>query len=183
MFARFCQWIIKVMGWHIEGQLPLDAKYMVIVGPHTSNWDFFIGILTRAALGQRIHFLAKHQLFLPPWGWFFKAIGGSPVDRRAHHNLVDAAVAHFANHKEYKLALTPEGTRSEVTRWKTGFYHIAKQANVAIVPVGLDFTKRQIIIGNSIYPSHDIKKDMTTILNFYRHINGKYPKTIPEYPD
>lgn len=125
MFTHLCRWLLKISGWQIQGQLPSQAKYIVIVAPHTSNWDFIIGVLARGALNTRIHFLGKHQLFIPPWGWFFRAIGGSPVDRRKNNNLVDAAVQLFATQPDYKLALAPEGTRSPVTRWKCGFYHIA----------------------------------------------------------
>ncbi|MGL4579892.1 MAG: lysophospholipid acyltransferase family protein [Shewanella xiamenensis] len=183
MFTHLCRWLLKISGWQIQGELPNQAKYIVIVAPHTSNWDFIIGVLARGALATRIHFLGKHQLFIPPWGWFFRAIGGSPVDRRKNNNLVDSAVQLFATQSEYKLALAPEGTRSPVTRWKCGFYHIATKAQVAIVPVGLDFARKAVIIRAPLQPT-DIEQDMAEILCFYRSIKGRHPKVIPDYsPD
>lgn len=181
MFTRLCCWLLKMSGWQIEGELPALKKYILIVAPHTSNWDFIIGLLARGALNTRIHFLGKHQLFIPPWGWFFRAIGGSPVDRRKNNNLVDTAVQLFESKADYKLALAPEGTRSAVKRWKYGFYHIASKAGVPIVPVGLDFSRRTVVIHPPLQPSRDMTQDMDEILNFYRRIKGRHPKVIPDY--
>lgn len=181
MFTILCRWLLNISGWQIEGQLPDCAKYIIIVAPHTSNWDFIVGVLARGALGTRIHFLGKHQLFIPPWGWFFRAIGGSPVDRRKNNNLVDTAVQLFESKADYKLALAPEGTRSPVKRWKYGFYHIASKAQVPITPVGLDFSRRTVIIRTPLQPSGDIATDMHDILSFYRTIKGRHPKVIPDF--
>lgn len=183
MFTHLCRWLLNISGWRIQGELPTQAKYIVIVAPHTSNWDFIIGVLARGALDTRIHFLGKHQLFITPWGWIFRAIGGSPVDRRKNNNLVDSAVQLFTTQSEYKLALAPEGTRSPVRRWKCGFYHIAAKAQVPIVPVGLDFACKAVVIRSPLQPV-DIEQDMAEILGFYRSIKGRHPKTIPDYmPD
>lgn len=181
MFTILCRWLLNISGWQIEGQLPDCAKYIIIVAPHTSNWDFIVGVLARGALGTRIHFLGKHQLFIPPWGWFFRAIGGSPVDRRKNNNLVDTAVQLFESKADYKLALAPEGTRSPVKRWKYGFYHIASKAQVPITPVGLDFSRRTVIIRTPLQPCGDITTDMQDILSFYRTIKGRHPKVIPDF--
>lgn len=181
MFTILCRWLLNISGWQIEGQLPDCAKYIVIVAPHTSNWDFIVGVLARGALGTRIHFLGKHQLFIPPWGWFFRAIGGSPVDRRKNNNLVDTAVQLFESKADYKLALAPEGTRSPVTHWKCGFYHIASKAGVPITPVGLDFSRRTVIIRTPLQPCGVITTDMQDILSFYRTIKGRHPKVIPDF--
>lgn len=181
MFTKLCCWLLRLFHWKIEGELPALDHYIVIVAPHTSNWDFILGVLARGALGTRIHFLGKHQLFIPPWSWFFRAIGGTPVDRRKNNNLVDAAVQLFQSQSTYKLALAPEGTRSPVTRWKYGFYHIACKAKVPIIPVGLDFSRRTIIIRPPLQPSGDIAADMDDILSFYRTIKGRHPKVIPDF--
>lgn len=181
MFSRFCGYLFHRLGWQLEGQLPDAPQFIMIVGPHTSNWDFVLGIIARGALNTRIHFLGKHQLFLPPWGWIFRALGGSPVDRRKHNNLVDAAAQLFKHDPDYKLALAPEGTRSPVTRWKTGFYHIAKKAQVPIVLVGFDFSRKTVVLHPAINTGDDIKHDMEQILSFYRAIKGRHPKTIPDF--
>ena len=181
MFNQFCTFLFARFGWQLEGELPSSAQFIMIVGPHTSNWDFVLGIVARGAMGINIHFLGKHQLFLPPWGWIFRALGGSPVDRRKHNNLVDAAAQLFKQDANYKLALAPEGTRSPVKRWKTGFYHIAKKAQVVIVPVGFDFSRKRVVFHPAIMPTDDIQQDMQYIIDFYRSINGAHPKVIPDF--
>ncbi|MCL2917370.1 lysophospholipid acyltransferase family protein [Shewanella litorisediminis] len=181
MFNAFCRLLMKLTGWRFEGELPALPSYIMTVAPHTSNWDFIVGVMARGALGERIHFLGKHQLFIPPWGWFFRAIGGSPVDRRKNNNLVDAVSSLFEDDKEFKLALAPEGTRSNVNRWKTGFYHIAVKAQVPIVTVGLDFAQRKVVIAPPRATTGDMQADMNAIIAFYRRIKGRFPKQIPDY--
>lgn len=181
MMQTLSRWLLKQWGWQIQGQLPQQAQYLIIVAPHTSNWDFIVGLLARFALATHIHFLGKHSLFIKPWGWFFSAIGGTPVDRRKTNNLVDAVADLFKQDANYKLALAPEGTRSQVTRWKTGFYHIAYKAQVDIVPVALDFKLKQVIITNPLTPTGNIEQDMQQLIDFYRSVSGKYPKTIPDF--
>ncbi|MEC4726286.1 lysophospholipid acyltransferase family protein [Shewanella sp. D64] len=181
MFQQFCKFALKLTGWKISGLLPRDHQYVAIVGPHTSNWDFIIGVLARGALGSKVNFLGKHQLFIPPWGWFFKAIGGTPVDRRKSNNLVDAVVLLFKENPKFSLALAPEGTRSPVKRWKTGFYHIASKANVPIVTIGLDFDNKKVLIPDGFDTTEDMQQDMDRITSFYRSINGRHPKAIPDF--
>ncbi|MCG9698396.1 lysophospholipid acyltransferase family protein [Shewanella sp. Isolate11] len=180
MFRITCKSLLKLWGWKIDGHLPVNQQYVAIVAPHTSNWDFIIGVLARGALGQKIHFLGKHQLFIPPWGWFFKAIGGTAVDRRKNNNLVDAAAQLFSQDPNFRLALAPEGTRSPVKRWKTGFYHIAVKAQVPIVTVAFDFANKQVVIPEPMQVTGDIEPEMNRILDFYRDIKGCHPKAIPE---
>ncbi|MCE9680534.1 lysophospholipid acyltransferase family protein [Shewanella sp. AS1] len=179
MWQFFCKTLLKLIGWKLDGALPDVPQYVTIVAPHTSNWDFIIGVLARGALGQKIHFLAKHQLFIPPWGWFFKVLGGTGVDRRQNNNLVDSVVLLFRQDPQFKLALAPEGTRSHVDRWKTGFYRIAEKAQVPIVTVAFDFDRKAVVIPAPFYVSGEIEKDMRAILNFYRGIQGYHPKTLP----
>jgi len=181
MFQFFCKILLKLINWKIDGILPDAPQYIIIVGPHTSNWDFIIGIIVRGALGQKIQFLGKHQLFRPPWGWFFKAVGGTPVNRTKSNKLVADVVEIFKSNPEFKLALTPEGTRSPVKRWKTGFYHIARAANVPIVTIGLDFSCKTLVIKSPLEITGDIGKDMPVILEFFRSIKGRHPKEIPYF--
>lgn len=169
------------MGWKIVGQLPTDKKYLVVVAPHTSNWDFLIGLFARFSLGIRINFLAKDQLFFFPLGNFLRAVGGAPVERSKKNNNVDKIVDIFGSHEEFKLAITPEGTRGAVTRWKAGFYHIACKAKLPIVMIGMDYLSKELRIREVFYPSGDINKDFPEILDYYRSISGRYPKEIPEY--
>ena len=183
MVISAINWVFHRMGWTLKGELPELDKYVLIAAPHTSNWDFVIAVMAKYIVRQKINYLGKHQLFIPPWGWFFRATGGSPVNRSKNNNLVDTAIHEFKHRKSYKLALAPEGTRANVSRWKTGFYHIAKAADVPIICIGLDFKNKQIVIDKPMKVSDDMASDMNQILDFFRGIEGKYPKEIPQFEE
>jgi 1-acyl-sn-glycerol-3-phosphate acyltransferase len=173
--------ILRLFHWKVIGELPKDKKYLVVVAPHTSNWDFAVGLFTRFAIGVKIHFLAKNQLFFFPLGVFLKLLGGAAVDRSKKNKTVDQVVEMFQSRDEFRLAITPEGTRSPVTRWKEGFYHIARQAGLPIVMVGFDYSLKTVVIKRPFWPSGDIEKDFPQVLEFFRTIKGRYPKEIPDY--
>lgn len=172
------RWLFYALGWKIEGEIPYHLKKMVIaVAPHTSSWDFIIGVLARSALKiKNARFLGKSQLFKPPFGWIFRKLGGTPVDRSSSHDLVEQVVNIFNAHESFILGIAPEGTRKKVQRLKTGFYYIAKGAGAAIVPVGFDFEKKSVVIGTPLFPGIDLNQDMETLLAFYRTIKGKIPE-------
>lgn len=178
---KFGRFIFNLFGWKIVGELPKAKQYLVIVAPHTSNWDFPVGLFARFSLGVKIHFLAKKQLFFFPLGLLLKTLGGAPVNRSKKSKTVDQVVEIFRSHDEFKLAITPEGTRSPVTRWKEGFYHIACQAKLPLVLVGPDYATKELRIHEAFFPSGDIHKDFPLILDFFRTIRGRYPKEIPPY--
>lgn len=178
---RFGCFFLKLCGWKLVGGLPNEKKFLVIVGPHTSNWDFPVGLFARFALGVKINFIAKKQLFFFPLGLLLKALGGAPIDRSKKSNNVEKVVELCRASEVFRLAITPEGTRSPVTRWKEGFYHIACQAEIPLVLVGLDYASKEIRIREAYWPSGDINKDFPQILDYYRVIKGCYPKNIPEY--
>jgi 1-acyl-sn-glycerol-3-phosphate acyltransferase len=166
------------MGWRITGQFPPDLKkYIVAVAPHTSNWDFVIGVMARSIVRmEHAKFLGKDSLFKPPFGWFFKWLGGYPVNRSQSHDVVHQVVDIFNAHDEFILALAPEGTRKKVDKLRTGFYYIAKGAQVPIVPVGFDFSHKEIVIGEPMYPTDNFEKDINSLLAFYRKMKGKNPE-------
>ena len=139
--------LLRALRWRIEGEIPNVAKFVLIVAPHTSNWDFVIGIVAKWALGIRVTFLGKNTLFRFPFGAAMRALGGVPVDRSASHDVVRDIVAEFARRERMILALAPEGTRKHVERWRTGFYHIARGAGVPILSVALNYGVRAIQIG------------------------------------
>lgn len=171
-------WILfyKIAGWKIVGQLPPTKKYICAVAPHTSNWDVVIGMAARSILRMKgAKFLGKSQLFKKPFGWFFKAIGGIPVYRDENNNMVDQVTKVINNSDEFILAIAPEGTRKKVNKLKTGFWYISKAASIPIVPVGLDYKKKEVIFGPVVY-ANILEEDMTTIMNFYRNITGKNPE-------
>jgi 1-acyl-sn-glycerol-3-phosphate acyltransferase len=164
------------MGWKVSGSMPQLKKYVIAVAPHTSWWDFPIGILARSAIKlEHARYLGKSQLFRAPYGWFFRMLGGTPVDRSSSHDVVDQVVKIFNQHDEFVLALAPEGTRQKVERLRTGFYYIAKKAGVPIVPVGFDFEKKQVIIGEPLVTTNDFEKDMEVLISFYKPIKGRVP--------
>src|SRR6185503_1076937 len=122
------RWVLAAMGWRVEGDIPNIPKLVIIAAPHTSNWDFVVGIAAKSALGLRVTFLGKDSLFRFPLGVLMRAWGGIPVDRGESHDVVSDIVAEFARRDRLVLALAPEGTRKRVDRWRTGFYHIAHGA-------------------------------------------------------
>lgn len=168
---------LRATGWTIEGSFPYHLKKcVVIVGPHTSAWDFVIGLAFRSKLHlKHVKFLGKDSLFKGPFGFFFRGLGGVPVDRSNKQNMVDQVVNLFATHDNFVLALSPEGTRKKVERLRSGFYHIAKKAGVPIVMVGMDFTNKKGIISEPFWPSGDEAADFQHIYQFFAPIRGKIP--------
>ncbi len=150
---------------------------MVVIGPHTANMDFIIGVMARSILGlTATRYLGKSELFRFPYGFLFRALGGYPVERKKHKNQVDAVVEIFNKHEKFSIALAPEGTRSKVPRLRTGFYHIAKKLNIPVYPVGFDYEQRKIIVKEPFYPTGKIEDDFRLLINFFAGVKGKYPE-------
>lgn len=173
------RWILKILGWRILGWDPhLLDRYVIIVIPHTSNWDFPLGLLVRSGLNlPHYKFLGKKSLFRPPIGWLFRALGGYPVDRKKRGNLVDAVVDLFHTQTgKFVVTLAPEGTRSRVDQLKTGFYYIALGAKVPIVMVKFDYGKKEIVYSEPLYPTGSLEQDMLLINAFFRGAKGKNPE-------
>lgn len=169
--------LYTILGWKVENNFPKEPKkYIVIAAPHTSWVDFPIAILARMSEGTMIHFIGKGSLFKWPFGYFFRALGGTPVDRSKSNNLVDAVINIFNSKEEFKLGLSPEGTRKKVKKWKTGFYYIAKGANVPIVMASLDFENKRVKISEPYYITDDIEVDFAHFNTYYENIKGKKPE-------
>ncbi|WP_373072116.1 lysophospholipid acyltransferase family protein [Zeaxanthinibacter enoshimensis] len=162
-----------LMGWKFSGTMPQLKKCVFIVAPHTSNFDFILGLIVREILQLKINYIGKHSLFRPPWGWFFRKTGGAPIDRGKSSDTVKATAKIFEERDEFRLALSPEGTRKKVKQWKTGFYYIALTAGVPIVMVAFDFGKKEVKISQPLNPSGDIETDFITIRKFYEGVVGK----------
>lgn len=166
----------KLMGWKIEGTIqPTTQKCIMIVVPHTSWHDFYIGLFTRGILGLEMHFVGKKELFKFPLGFYFKWMGGVPLDRTPGQNKVDAIASIFKKRNVFRMAIAPEGTRKKVTEWKTGFYYISLQAGVPIVPVGFDFGKKTVRLGNEFWPTGNQPEDFKNLQAFFKGIKGKIP--------
>lgn len=167
---------LRVMGWRIDGQIPDLKQFVLIVAPHTSNWDFVVALLCDLALDMDAAWLGKHTIFVGPFGTWLRSLGGIPVERSASHNVVAQAAAEFRKRERMVLALAPEGTRRKVASWKSGYWHIARAAGVAIVPVGLDFGKRAAVIGAPRMPSAGIEGDEAAFKAFFATITPRRPE-------
>jgi 1-acyl-sn-glycerol-3-phosphate acyltransferase len=164
----------KLMGWKLEGSFdPAIKKAVVIVVPHTSWHDFYIGAFTRKLSGVEINYIAKKELFQWPFGWYFRWMGGAPLDRTSGQNKVEAIAQIFKEKDEFRLAMAPEGTRKKVTIWKTGYYYMALAANVPIVCVAFDYLTKKVIINKPFYPTGNIDADTVKLRSFYKGIVGK----------
>ena len=170
--------LFNIFGWKTSGTFPPGLKkFIIAVAPHTSNWDFPLGLAARSILRiQKAQFLGKSQLFRPPFGWFFRLLGGHPVERTTRKDMVEQVVKIFNKHDAFILAMAPEGTRKKVDKLRTGFYYIAKGAQVPIIPVGFDFGKKEVIVSQPVYPTENIDDDLEKILVFYRTIRGRNPE-------
>ena len=166
------QTYLRMSGWRIEGALPAEFKFVAIVAPHTSNWDFSLGVAVIFALELRVSWLGKHSIFKPPVKNFFHRLGGIPVDRRASHGVVGACVKAFESAPALLLALSPEGTRKGVSPWKTGFYAIAVGAGVPILPVAFDYRDHVIHLLPLFRPSGDLDRDLPLIQAQFSHAHG-----------
>lgn len=166
------QWILSGFGWTISGRAPDEKKYIIIVAPHTSNIDFFLGIAARFAIGVKANFLAKEILFQPPWGWIFSGLGGYPVKRDKHYNQVDQIVNIINQNDRFILALAPEGTRSNSQQWKTGFYWIAKLAKIPIAMVSFDYARKKITFSEPFYPTENMEQDFSEMKIFFKGVKG-----------
>ncbi len=167
----------KMMKWKLVGEFPKELKkYVIIAVPHTSWHDFYIGLLIRKIANTKINFLGKKEIFIFPFGYYFRAVGGRSLDRTPGQNKVEAIAKLFETNDELRLTLAPEGTRDKVSEWKTGFYHIAKAAHVPIVMVTFDFGKKQNKISEPFYPTDNMEEDFAFMKNFFKGVKGKVPE-------
>ena len=171
------KWIyFRVLNWKLIGELPKIDKMVLPVISHTHWVDFIMGILIRNVINEEINFVGKKEIFGPITGWFFKIMGGTPVDRGSNSNTVGSIVSIFKEKTIFRLALSPEGTRKKVKNWKTGFYHIAKQAKVPICLVAFDYGKKQIVFHPPFYPTDNMDDDMFFLKNQFKGVIGKIPQ-------
>ncbi len=168
----------KLLKWKVVGEFPKDLKqYIVIAAPHTHWHDLHMGLLLRNVTNTKINFVAKKELFTWPLGLFLKSIGGFALDRTPGQKSVDAYSEMFKKKPKFILNIAPEGTRKKVSKWKTGFYYIAKKAGVPIVMVAFDYKNKQHIISKPFTVTDNIDEDFEYMYSFFKGIIGK----IPEY--
>lgn len=167
-------WAYGAAGWKVEGTAPEEDKFVVIAAPHTSNWDllFMLGVAYKFRI--RLHWMGKDSLFRAPFGWLMKSLGGIPIDRSKNNNVVSQMVEIYSGTDELAVAIPPEGTRSNVRIWKTGFYNIAHSAGVPIALGFLDYPKKVGGIGAVLSTTGDYDADLVKIKAFYANITGKH---------
>ncbi|MDY5968758.1 MAG: 1-acyl-sn-glycerol-3-phosphate acyltransferase [Bacteroidales bacterium] len=179
---------IKCLGWTYDPVDPTSLPYIhhcvIIMAPHTSNADFFVGAGFLFSLQIEARIFIKKESFNFFTRHFLKACGAIPVDRahaRSAEGMVNTAVKHFNENERFTLVLTPEGTRKRVKRWKRGFYQIACQANVPILLSYIDFKSKHVGIGPAFFPTGDFNADMPKIMKFYENISPKHPEKYNKY--
>jgi 1-acyl-sn-glycerol-3-phosphate acyltransferase len=165
-----------VSGWVIRGEVPPEPKFVAIVAPHTSNWDLVVCVATMFALGLHIQWFGKHSLFRPPLGWLLRWLGGVPVRRDTARGVVGEMADTIRAEPRFILALAPEGTRRHVDEWRTGFYHIAERAEVPILPVALDWSRREVILDEPVRPAGDAAGDIARLRSRYRKEMARHPE-------
>lgn len=156
--------------------MPDRGKLVIVAAPHTSNWDFVFGMTGAFALGLELHWMGKHTLFKPPFGGLMRWLGGLAIDRRAAHGVVEQVADEFARRGQLLLVVTPEGTRSKVERWKTGFWHIARASGVPILLGGLDYERKRLVFGPLLEPGASLEEDMAEIQAYYRGMTPRHPE-------
>jgi 1-acyl-sn-glycerol-3-phosphate acyltransferase len=177
MFSLISSWILKLFGWKIINHIPPELKkYIIAVVPHTSNWDFPLGLLVRSALKLKTGFIGKKSLFAFPHGFLFYWLGGQPVDRKKSTNYVDQVAEVFKRKDRFSMAIAPEGTRKKVKSLKTGFYYIAKKADVPIILCKFDAGSRIVEMSAPFYPGDDKEKDFAFIENYFKDVRGINPE-------
>jgi len=172
----FAAWVLGLFGWSVEAVPPPGQKCVVIFCPHTSNWDFVIGIVARSAIGLPIQWAGKDTLFRRPLGRVFRWLGGIPVNRRERTGLTARLTQEFAQRKRLYLAITPEGTRARTDHWKSGFYHLALAANVPLALAYIDYPRKRIGIGGYLELTGNEAVDLDALRRFYADKTGKRPE-------
>lgn len=176
MLRAFAKFILWVSGWEPVGEIPNVPKAVIIAAPHTSNWDGIWALTYKVAIGIDIRFFAKEALFWFPLGNLLRALGGIPLNRSKAQSAVQQAVTMFETEDSFFFALAPEGTRVLRNAWKTGFYRIATEANVPVLLGVLDYGNKRIGIDGRLDLSGDPDADLQKCADFYREIEGRWPK-------
>jgi 1-acyl-sn-glycerol-3-phosphate acyltransferase len=177
-FAPLCRWIFVRRGWRVVGEIPNVPKLVAIAAPHSTNWDVIWGLLFKVGTRLEIRFIGKREAFFWPLGPILRAFGGIAIDRRDAHDVVGEMRARFEQREKFWLAIAPEGTRKRVTKWKSGFWRIAHEANVPILPAYFHYPEKTIGFGPLFYTTDDMEADMAKIREFYRPWQGKNRGTV-----
>lgn len=174
--ARLGALVLKLMGWRVVLAQPVPARCVIVIYPHTSNWDFPIGLAAKWYMAIHVRFIGKDTLFRWPLAGAMVRWGGIPVDRRAPHGVIGQLAERFAREPDFRLVLAPEGTRSRTGHWRSGFYHLTRAAGVPLGLAFIDYAKREVGVGGYLELTGDETADMARIASFYAGIRGKRPE-------
>ena len=166
------------MGWTTEVTVDHPDKYIICLAPHTSNWDFILGLLYSRSIGMQSNFLMKKEWFFWPLGPIFRSLGGIPVYRKKHTSMTESMAETAKQAKLFHLCITPEGTRSKNPDWKKGFYFIALKSGIPILLYGLDYERKLIQCTKTVIPSGDLEADMRDIKLYFKGFKGKKPENF-----
>ena len=177
MFSYVCKLLtFKIFRFNVKGNFPNIKKLVVLVFPHTSNWDFIIAVGVRTLLREEINFVIKKEYYNFLTTNFFNSLGGKPIDRSGKMNSVEVISDMFENNEVFRIAIAPEGTRKLVDHWKTGFYHIALKTNCKIVPVAFDWKKREVRIFKVFSATSSFDNDIKFLKSLFKGVEGKIPE-------
>ncbi len=175
---RLGAFVLRTMGWKVVGEVPEYPKAIYAVAPHTSNWDFVIGVAVMLSMNLKLKFLGKDAIFVWPFKGLLESIGGIPINRNKNHGVVEQIVKQFEQNDSLILALSPEGTRSRTKEWKTGFLAIANQANVPVVTMSFHFDKKEFRFGQASFISDDIPQELARIKSCFSDACAKNPQGV-----
>ena len=167
--------VLNFTGWKITGKLPNEKRIVVVCAPHTSNWDFIFGMILVLAIDIKVKFLAKKSIFVPIFKIFLNKLGGIPVDRDNPELLVQKIADYSKNNEGVLIAVTPEGTRKKVTKWKTGFLRIAKISDSIILPLGIDYPSKTFTLEKVFNPTGENEKDIIALKFILKNYIGRHP--------
>ncbi len=173
-----CRLFLWGGGWKVRCDWPADAKMVITAAPHTSNWDGIWMIAAAGAWRARLRYMGKASLTRGPFGWLVRWSGCIPIDRSKSNDVVAASIAAFAAADALILVVPPEGTRDMVTKWKSGFYHIAVGAGVPITFAVMDYPSKTVTLAATLWPSGDYARDLPIIQSFYADATGKHAKNF-----
>ena len=181
LWSKFAALAVKLAGWRIVVADPMPDKCVVVMYPHTSNWDFPVGLFTKWAVGldfkhERMCFAGKQSLFKGPWAGFFRAVGGFPVNRSSATGFVPQMVERFARESRMRFVIAPEGTRSYVPHVRSSFYFVAVAAKVPILLGAFDFPGKRVIVNSAFMPSGDAARDLADISAYYKNLGNQGAK-------
>lgn len=178
----FTRWfgrsVLRLGGWTIAGNFADVPRMVLLAAPHSSGWDAVWGLAAKLAMGVDIAFMGKAELFRGPLGWLLRRFGGIPVDRARAHGAVQQAAASIRNSDRMWFVLAPEGTRKRVEHWRSGFWHIARAADVPVFCAWFHYPDRTIGLGELFHMTRDLPADMARIRDYYKPFIGKHRGTV-----